>query len=947
MEPGALIVLASGEAERLSRERPGAVVRLRRAGGGLELGRVGWERAEVEGVRVGPGARLHPLLSAAEAPRGEAVLASVFFAPDVDALGEGRESARRCGGEVVGSSRLGNALLVRATREGLAALALGEDALWIEPAPAPLTEANDGVRLLAQADIAQSPPYGLSGAGVRAMVLDSGVADVTHPDFAGRLSVMDGSPVRQHSTHVSGTLGGSGAASGGLYRGVAPGVEILSYGFEFGSQSTNPSGSPLFLYTDPGDLENDYYDAVMVHGADLTTNSLSTNVSPNGWDCVLEGDYALMSVILDAVVAGSLGRPVPVVWAAGNERGGLARCGTTYFTTPPPATAKNVIAVGAATSDLDTVAFFSSWGPTDDGRLRPDLIAPGHQIGEDNGVTSANVLVFGTPYYTTFGTSMAAPAVAGAVALLLEDFRAQFAGQPDPLPSTHKALLLHAAEDVGPPGPDFQSGYGSLRIADAVDLLRSGRFLEESAREGEAFVCFVDVPPGAPELRATIAWDDPPGLALISPALVNDLDLRVFSPSEAEHFPWTLSAANPAAPAVRNAPDRLNNVEQVVVDAPAPGRWRVEVRGHAVGPEGQKFSLAASPALSAVSVEMVGGAPASVVPGEPTALSVRVRTVGEALASAPTLRHRRGGGALESIPMADMGGGVWTAALPASPCLGEPQFLVETSGTVSGVVAEPLSGVHAPTPRQTIVHFEDDFESNLGWVVGDPSDTATQGIWTRVDPRGSRAQPEHDRTPDGVRCYVTGQNPAGASPSNGDVDGGRTTLTSPPIDLSDAPGARIAYWRWFSNITGPSPQQDVFRVQIAADGGPWVEVETLGPSGADSVGGWRRHDFRVADLVSLPATVRLRFIAEDLPPDSIVEAAVDDVLVYSEVCASTFCPGDADGDGQVGFSDLNIVLSQFNTSGPGLTGDLNGDGHVNFADLNLVLGVFNTPCFDP
>ena len=120
---------------------------------------------------------------------------------------------------------------------------------------------------------------------------------------------------------------------------------------------------------------------------------------------------------LDGVARGSLGRAIPVVWANGNERGGLALCGTSYFTTPSPATAKNVIAVGAVYSDTDEVASFSSWGPTDDGRLRPDIVAPGHQTTEDQGVTSTNQLVFG-PYFVTFGTSMATPAVANRSVLV-------------------------------------------------------------------------------------------------------------------------------------------------------------------------------------------------------------------------------------------------------------------------------------------------------------------------------------------------------------------------------------------------------------------------------------------------------------------------------------------------------------------------------------------------
>ena len=100
------------------------------------------------------------------------------------------------------------------------------------------------------------------------------------------------------------------------------------------------------------------------------------------------------------------------------------------------------------------------------------------------------------------------------------------------------------------------------------------------------------------EIKVTLAWDDVPGTPNVDPVLVNDLDLRVIDGSATTHFPWTLDPADPSLPAVRTQRDGVNNIEQVVIDAPAPGAYRVEVVGFnvAVGPT-QSFGVAASPSL--------------------------------------------------------------------------------------------------------------------------------------------------------------------------------------------------------------------------------------------------------------------------------------------------------------------------------------------------------------
>src|SRR5262249_46442996 len=129
-----------------------------------------------------------------------------------------------------------------------------------------------------------------------------------HNDFnnPNRLTIgpTDTSAVAQHSTHVAGTIGGSGVSSGAgrPLRGMAPNVRIISYGFEqVGGLHQG------FLYTDPGDLQADYSAAIAQFGADIANNSIGTNTAPNGFPCEWEGDYGVTDVLIDKIVRGTPG----------------------------------------------------------------------------------------------------------------------------------------------------------------------------------------------------------------------------------------------------------------------------------------------------------------------------------------------------------------------------------------------------------------------------------------------------------------------------------------------------------------------------------------------------------------------------------------------------------------------------------------------------------------
>jgi hypothetical protein len=521
----------------------------------------------------------------------------VVFHPDV-ALADAVNIARAHGAVVLDQVESVNTLVIELPRPSINQLADRDAVQWIEwPLPR-MEEINDSNRAITQANIVQAAPYGLSGSGVNVLVYDANQARSTHQDFQGRLvnGTGDSSGIADHATHVSCTIGGGGVANA-AFKGMAPGCSLVSYGFEY-------DGSGVFLYSNPGDIEDDYSQAISFYGADISNNSIGTNTETNGFDCAIQGDYGVTSQLIDTIVRGDgsnplFGSPFRVVWANGNERQG-SRCDVEgfgdYYSTAPPAGSKNHIAVGALNSNDDSMTSFSSWGPVDDGRMKPDVSAPGCQSNGDFGVTSCGA--FSDTAYTSFcGTSMASPTVCGLSALLMQDFRAQFPGEPDFRNSTLKILLAHNAVDLGNAGPDYQFGYGSVRIQNTVDFMRTGNFLENQVSQGATYSVLVVVNPGDPQLKVTLSWDDYPATPNASVVLVNDLDLRVFNPSSQQQFPWTLDKLNPSAAAVRTQANHVDNIEQVFVQNPAAGVWRVEVFGFNVPQGPQPFSLCASPML--------------------------------------------------------------------------------------------------------------------------------------------------------------------------------------------------------------------------------------------------------------------------------------------------------------------------------------------------------------
>lgn len=540
------------------------------------------------------------------------VAVTVMFHKDANYKTESARLAKQLGARIASEIYTVNSVILHIPASKISELASDDAVMWAEPPLPPMSELNAENRALTGVNTLQTAPYDLDGSGIVALIYDAGKM-ANHADIDGRMTVgvSDTDGISDHATHVGGTVGGDGTASSGNNRGMAPAVELISYAFEQDGPLTEG-----FLYTDPGDIEADYTEAINLYGVDLSNNSIGTNTAPNGYPCEWQGNYGVTSALIDSIAAGSLGDPFRIVWANGNERQS-SRCGGDdnglhgdFYSTAPPACAKNHIAVGSVDADTDLTSSFSSWGPTDDGRIKPDISGPGCQAGGDGGVTSISSFNF-TGYSTKCGTSMAAPTVTGISALILQQYRDTFPDRDDLRNGTLKALLANTADDSGNPGPDYKYGYGSVRAIDAIDTVIAENIVESELAQGGTYQGVIIVDPGQPELRVTIAWDDAPATPNAAIALVNDLDLRLIGSDGTIYMPWTLDPNNPNANATQSSADHLNNIEQVSVMNPPPGAYTVEVTGFNI-PQGptQSFGVVSSSTLidcSSAGIVSVGG----------------------------------------------------------------------------------------------------------------------------------------------------------------------------------------------------------------------------------------------------------------------------------------------------------------------------------------------------
>jgi len=452
-------------------------------------------------------------------------------------------------------------------------IAAMDAAAFLEFAPPPAASRDATTDLESNIGVVRDNPPNLNGSGVTVAVRELGAISL-HVDFANRLQAVDTNGVSNnievnHATAVTGQIGSSGLNQPAA-RGVAPAVNMLAY----------------VVGADPDTFATtDILDAA-TRGARISNHSYGpSNLFPSDL-----GAYESISADWDGALRSSnlLGMFAQNEAASGNQYKN-----TDYFVG-----AKNTICVGATSASAragdplatppiapaDGIASFTQFGPMNDGRIKPDLVAFGDNVTLDQGSNSTQI---------NTGTSFSTPVVTGVAALVFQAYKT--ATGSEPTAQLAKALLCNSATDLGPPGPDAQYGFGLVNAEAAIStvaLLASGSspFFEGTVTNGNVATFTANVQ-NATVLKATLCWLDPAGDPAAAKALVNDLDLELVGPSSSIRYPYSLNPNNPSAPATNSGPNTVDPIEQTVVANPANGAWTIRVKGTSIPSGDQPFAV--------------------------------------------------------------------------------------------------------------------------------------------------------------------------------------------------------------------------------------------------------------------------------------------------------------------------------------------------------------------
>lgn len=420
-----------------------------------------------------------------------------------------------------------------------------------------------------------------------------------HADFTGRFQQIDTGGILDatgHATQVTGQVGADGVTKPAA-TGIAPNVNLEGYDVR----------DPVLPDFDTTDVYNMAFGFVRISnhsygpGDPADANGTYTSESADWDDAVVDNDAVVLFASGEfSSLVGQFGR-IDFIVGAKNVIDVTATNDTAKAGDDEPPTAK-----------ADGIASFANFGPMDDGRIKPDLAVNGVGVTLVSGASGSAV---------NSGTSFACPGATGMMALIFQRYDDLFIDEPGA--ALAKAILLNSATDLGNAGPDATYGYGIANAEKAISVLdqhfadpSNNVLMEGSLDDGDPdFVYTVTIPAGLPEVKFMLCWMDPHKTPETNPALVNNLDLEVTSPSLVKHFPFKLNVLSPNALATNTGANSADNVEQIVIANPEGGTYTVTVKATLVpsGPQDFGVCCVKDPGMRAT----ISAAPAVVAPVNP------------------------------------------------------------------------------------------------------------------------------------------------------------------------------------------------------------------------------------------------------------------------------------------------------------------------------------------
>ncbi len=419
----------------------------------------------------------------------------------------------------------------------------------------------------------------VDGEGITLGIWDGGAVRASHELYEGRTVQADGATgLSNHATHVAGTMMGSNVPNGGIYTGMAYAANLQAN--DFGNDT-----SEMVAQAAAGLILSNHS-----YGAGIDTST----------PLYFLGQYDGNAANVDNILYNA--PHYLAMFSAGNDNGaGINPTDNGYDILTDRGVSKNGITVAAVNELLNytgpasvVMSSFSSWGPTDDGRIKPDISAKGVAMG-------SSVATSDTAYGIMQGTSMATPSVTGSLGLL-QDLYSNIYGN-FMLGATVKGLAIHTALEAGAAdGPDYRFGWGLLNVEAAAEVILDEEVhsaIEENTLVTSTTYTKTVTSNGVDPLVVTIVWTDLPGTVQANieddttPRLVNNLNVKLTDGGGNDFFPWRLNAFNPTLAATKGV-NNVDNVEKVEINAPA-GDYTITVsHSGALTGGSQDYSLIAT-----------------------------------------------------------------------------------------------------------------------------------------------------------------------------------------------------------------------------------------------------------------------------------------------------------------------------------------------------------------